>query len=88
MSDELTQNVIALIAETQRIPAESISPDSSFEELGIDSLAGMGLVFELESKFNVSIPNEEALQMRTVHSAVESLRRIFNDSATDKGSVA
>lgn len=76
-TDELTQDVIALVAETQRIPAESISSESSFEELGIDSLAGMGLVFDLESRFNVSIPNEEALQMRTVRDAIESLRKVL-----------
>ncbi len=83
MSAGLTQEVIAVIAETQHIPAEKISLDSTFEELDIDSLAGMGLVFELETKFNVSIPNEEALQMRTVRQAVESMQKLLKDGATN-----
>ncbi len=83
MSDDLTQEVIKLIAETQHIPVEKISLDSSFEELNIDSLGGMGLVFELESKFNVSIPNEEALQMRTVRQAVESMQKLLNNNTAE-----
>ncbi len=83
MLDDLTQEVIKVIAETQHIPVEKISLDSTFEELDIDSLGGMGLVFELESKFNVSIPNEEALQMRTVRQAVESMQKLLKDGATN-----
>ncbi|MEJ7577428.1 MAG: acyl carrier protein [Pyrinomonadaceae bacterium] len=81
MLDDLTQEVIKVIAETQHIPVEKISLDSTFEELDIDSLGGMGLVFELESKFNVSIPNEEALQMRTVRQAVESMKKLLDNEA-------
>lgn len=83
MTDELTNKVIEIIADTQQIPVEKISPESTFAELGIDSLAGMGLVFELESSFNVGIPNEEALQMRTVRAAVESLRKLTTEQGAN-----
>lgn len=73
--DELTQRVIEIIAETQQIPAESMTAESTFEELGIDSLGGLSIVAELEGTFDVSLPNEEAMMIRTVGQAVESLRR-------------
>ncbi len=75
MTDELTQRVIAIIADTQQIPPETIRLDSSFEDLGIDSLGGLTIVGEMESEFDVSLPNEEALMIRTVGQAVDSLRR-------------
>ncbi len=75
MTDELTQRVIAIIADTQQIPPETIHLDSSFEDLGIDSLGGLTIVGEMESEFDVSLPNEEALMIRTVGQAVDSLRR-------------
>ncbi len=75
MTDELTQRVIAIIADTQQIPPETINLNSSFEDLGIDSLGGLTIVGEMESEFDVSLPNEEALMIRTVGQAVDSLRR-------------
>jgi acyl carrier protein len=75
MTDELTQRVIAIIADTQQIPPETIRLDSSFEDLGIDSLGGLTIVGEMESEFDVSLPNEEALMIRTVGQAVDALRR-------------
>ena len=41
MTDELAQGVIAMIADIRQIPLEDISLDSSFEDLGIDSLGGL-----------------------------------------------
>ncbi len=75
MTDELKQRVIAIIADTQQISPETINLNSSFEDLGIDSLGGLTIVGEMESEFDVSLPNEEALMIRTVGQAVDSLRR-------------
>lgn len=72
--DELTQEVIAVIAREQRLPAESISPDATFEELKIDSLDGVNIVFALEEKYNLTIPDEVAREMKSVRQVVEALR--------------
>ena len=45
---DLGTRVIEIIAKTQRIPLESISLDSTFEQLKIDSLDGINIVFALE----------------------------------------
>jgi len=57
-TDELTRRVIAVIARTQKIPVERITLDSSFEELRIDSLDGLNILFALEEEFDVNIPDE------------------------------
>lgn len=72
--DELTREVIAVIAREQRMPAESISPDATFEELKIDSLDGVNIVFALEEKYNLTIPDEVAREMKSVRQVVEALR--------------
>ena len=56
-TDDLDLQVIRVIAETQRIPAESIFPDSTFEQLKIDSLDGINIIFALENKFDINIPD-------------------------------
>ena len=72
--DPLEAKVIELIAQKKRIPAESISIDSTFLDLGIDSLDGMDLLFNFEEAFKLTIPDEAAQQMRSVRQVVEALR--------------
>lgn len=73
MSDEFAQRVIGCIANTQHIPAETITLDSSFEQLGIDSLDGINILFALENEFNVSIPDAAAQQIKTVRDMAEGV---------------
>lgn len=87
MSDTLTQRVISIIAHTQNIPVEQISDESSFEELGIDSLGGLSIVFELENEFNISIPNEDALLISNVRQLVDNLEKLVSYGMADAGSI-
>ena len=72
--DELTQKVVKILAMVKRIPAEKIAPNATLEELGIDSLDKVNILFELESEFNIDIPDEEARQIASVDQIVARLR--------------
>ncbi|MCC6862034.1 MAG: acyl carrier protein [Bryobacterales bacterium] len=76
MSEELTQKVLAVIASTQRIPVERVTIESTFEELGIDSMDGVNILFALENEFNINIPDEEAKSIRTVRQMVEGIGKL------------
>jgi acyl carrier protein len=77
MSDTVAEKVIAAIAKTKKIPVESITLDSGLEELRIDSLDGLNLFFDLEEAFDISIPDDQARNLRTVREIVESLDRLI-----------
>jgi acyl carrier protein len=77
MSDELIQRVRTVIANTQRIPIEKITIDSSFEELGIDSMDGVNILFALENEFNITIPDEAAKQIRNVRQMIEGVEKLI-----------
>jgi acyl carrier protein len=77
MSDELIARVAQVIAKTQRIPAESITIDKTFEELKIDSLDGINILFALEGEFNVDIPDDQAREIRTVRDVVEGIEKLL-----------
>ncbi len=70
---DLAAKVIQVIAQTQRIPAESISLDSTFEQLKIDSLDGINIVFALENEFNIDIPDEGVQNMHSVRETVDGV---------------
>jgi acyl carrier protein len=74
--DQLSSRVIRVIAQTQRIPAENITPDSTFEQLKIDSLDGINIVFALENEFGVEIPDEGVQNMRSVRDITEGIRKL------------
>jgi acyl carrier protein len=76
-TDELSAHVIRVIAQTQRIPIETISPESTFEELKIDSLDGINIVFALENEFAISIPDEGVQAMRSVSQTVAGIRELL-----------
>ena len=77
MSDEVAQKVIAAIAKMKKIAPETISLDSSLEELKIDSLDGLNLFFDLEEAFDINIPDEGAKTMRSVRQIVEGLEQLI-----------
>jgi len=76
MSEKIFQKVAELIAESKKTPVEEITLDTTFQELGMDSLDGLSLVFELEETFDVAIPDEEALKLKDVRQVVESLEKL------------
>ena len=47
--------------------------DSSLEALGITSLDSISLVFAIEDKYGVEVPNEELKKVRTVRDIVEGV---------------
>lgn len=78
MPDDLSKRVISVIATTQHIGVEKITEESSFQELGIDSLDGINILFALETEFNINIPDDEAQNIRTVHDAIEGVRKLLD----------
>ena len=87
MSDELIQRVRAVIASTQRLPIEKITIDSSFDELGIDSMDGVNILFALENEFNITIPDEEAKQIRNVRQMIEGVEKLIAGGPADAAAV-
>ena len=76
MPDDLMTRVITVIATTQHIPVESITADSTFEELKIDSLDGINILFALENEFSISIPDDEARGIRTVREMAAGVEKL------------
>jgi acyl carrier protein len=69
--------VIAVIARMQKIPADSVTLDRSFEDLKIDSLDGINLMFEVENEFGIEIPDEDARQIRSVRQMTEGIEKLL-----------
>jgi len=76
MSADFTNRIIQCIAKTQHLEASKITLDSTFEELGIDSLDGINVLFALENEFEVNVPDEAAKQVRTIRDLAEGIEKL------------
>ncbi len=78
MSDELIERVRKVIATSKRIPEERVAIDSAFEELGIDSMDAVEILFMLsENEFDINIPDEEVKRVRNVRQMVEGVEKLL-----------
>jgi acyl carrier protein len=79
--DPLARQVIEIISEKGGRPAAAIGLDSTFEELGFDSLDGINILFALEDSFAISIPDSIAQEITSIRMAVEKLRPLVEGAA-------
>ena len=84
MSDNVAERVTQVVARSRNLPESEISPDTSFEELGMSSLDALALIFDLEEEFGVSIPDNEAMQVTSVRQTTEALKRLLGDGTSNE----
>jgi acyl carrier protein len=82
MADSVQDRVLKIIANTRRIPLESVRPDSSFEELGIDSLDRLNILFDLESEFDIEIDDEEAKKVQNIPQMIAGIEHLVDAKAS------
>ncbi len=71
------KKVIEIIVREQHLDPSKVTMDSTFAELGIDSLDGVNILFALEEEFKIDIPDAVAQNMKSVRQVVESLTRVL-----------
>ena len=76
MADPIESQVIDIIAKRRKINPSTVTLDTTFEQLGIDSLEAADLVFTFEDTFGIVVPDEAAQSMKTVGQVVEGVRRL------------
>ena len=74
---DVAARVIRCVVETQHLEPARVTIDSTFAELEIDSLAGINILFAIESEFNITVPDEQAQTVRTVRDLVEGVEKLL-----------
>jgi len=81
VTDAIESQVIALIAKKRKLDPATVTLDSTFEQLGVDSLDAADLLFTFEDAFGIVVPDETAQSMKSVRQVVEGVRRLTADRA-------
>ena len=80
---DITADVVAIIAK--KLPPDKRNPQMTdrLDEIGIDSLMGVELMFDLEEKFDIQIPfnaNDAKMEFETVGEVVDAIKKITGKS--------
>jgi len=81
----VADQIITALADYLKRDKESIRLDDTLrEDLGLDSMSTIELVYQIEEAFDLEVPNEDLTKLTTVGSVVNYVENRLNDSATTK----
>lgn len=72
--EEIAAEAKSIFCKTLKLEPDRIQPDSRLQEdLDLDSLDMIEVVYEVEDHFNVQIPEDSIMEIRTFQQVVDGL---------------
>ena len=65
--------IVTIIVDTLKTDKSSLTPQSTFESLGADSLDMLEIIMKFEDNFGIEINDEKAAAIKTIQEAVDSI---------------
>jgi acyl carrier protein len=81
MHDETFTRVAAEIAALTGIAVDSLRPETTIEEIGMDSLDGLQLLIELERVAQTEIEEQDLKRFTTIQSIVDIVNQRVKQAA-------
>ena len=75
--------VFEVIASHIKSQPEAISRNMPLEDLGIDSLGAITILYELEDRYDIEIPNEVFDSLNVVNDIVVHLEQLLETKASE-----
>jgi len=83
---DINAKVVEIVVERLNVGADTVTAESSFiNDLGADSLDIVELVMEFEEAFDMTIPDEDSENIRTVGEAVSYIESKVGGGGGDAG---
>ena len=80
--DVVRSEIKKLVAEVTEREVDEIGDDASFRrELGIDSLTALEIMFAVDKKFKLQIPDEEYEQLKNLNDTVSLVMKHLGQEA-------
>ncbi len=74
--EDTLDKVSEVISKELSIPKENIQADSTFKDLGADSLDLASMIMSFEDTFGIEIKDEDAEKISTVQQAVDMIHEV------------
>ena len=80
---KLQETVFEVISQELPLSTVTFSLDTPLDDLGIDSLKAITILYELEDRLNIEIPSEVFDSLKNVGDIVSQLQLLTNRSNTE-----
>ncbi len=80
MRQDIENSVIKLIAKQKNLNPSDITSESTLEALGVTSLEAITIVYDVEEKFDVEVPDELLDKLDTVHDIVDGVASLISET--------
>ena len=77
MNQDLVDAVIMAISKQKGLDSSSIDLNASLHELGVNSLDAISIVYDIEDRFNIEVPNEMLADLASVREIVDKLSTLI-----------
>jgi acyl carrier protein len=81
MNQDLVDAVIMAISKQKGLDSSSMDLNSSLPELGVNSLDAISIVYDIEDRFNIEVPNEMLADLASVRDIVDKLSTLISAPA-------
>jgi len=83
---DVTTDVVAIIAKKKRVDKPTVELTDRLEDLGLESLDAVEMIFDLEEKFDIEIPynantNNPRTEFDTVGDLVKSIQKLVDNKS-------
>ncbi|CEG93117.1 Acyl carrier protein [Propionibacterium freudenreichii] len=76
INQEILSKIAEIVNDVAGVPVEDVKPEKSFvDDLDIDSLSMVEIVYSLQEAFSVDIPDDDVKSLRTVQDAVDYIEK-------------
>ena len=80
--DNTQDAIFAIIAKEAHIPIEKITLESTLKDLEIDSLDVVQIIFELEDRFGITLPDRDpTVDTDSVRGLVAAVERLVTEKS-------
>ena len=78
----IADRIITALADYLKRDKKSIQPDQALrEDLGLDSMSTIELVYQIEEVFDLEVPNEDLMKLTTVGNVIDYVDSRVNPAA-------
>lgn len=79
------ERVQAVLAKKYSLAPDAITPETTLESLGLDSLDLIELLFDVEDEFGIRIPQDggAALKTATIQDIIDSVQTLVPETPQD-----
>jgi acyl carrier protein len=79
---DVTKDVVDIIAKKKRVEKPTVELSDRLEDLGLESIDAVEMIFDLEEKFDIQIPvnaNNPRTEFDTVAQVVKAVQQLVDE---------